>query len=144
MLVVDASVAIKWFSVEHDSPVAELVPLRDSLTAPELLVAELCNVSWKLHRRGLLAAGQVDAIPSAIPRYVSALHALRALAPRAVAIARTLDHPAYDCFYLALAERERAEVVTADKRLLARVAGTPWAAHVRDLATFAPSADPAP
>jgi predicted nucleic acid-binding protein len=139
MLVVDASVAIKWFNAEHDSPLAELVPLADALTAPELLVAELCNVCWKLFRRKLLYAQQVDAIPAAIPRYVDFLHPLEALGPRAVTIARALDHPAYDCFYLALAEREHAELVTADRRLLARVAGTPWAAHVRDLATFAPA-----
>jgi predicted nucleic acid-binding protein len=30
-----------------------------------------------------------------------------------------LDHPVYDCFYLALAERERAPLISADKRLLA-------------------------
>jgi predicted nucleic acid-binding protein len=29
------------------------------------------------------------------------------------------DHPIYDCFYLALAEREHLPIVTADGRLLA-------------------------
>jgi predicted nucleic acid-binding protein len=37
-----------------------------------------------------------------------------------------LRHPAYECFYLALAEERRAKLVTADRRLLGRLAGTPW------------------
>jgi predicted nucleic acid-binding protein len=44
-----------------------------------------------------------------------------------VAIARDLDHPDYDCFYLALAEQRQATLVTADRRLLNRVRGTQWA-----------------
>jgi predicted nucleic acid-binding protein len=35
-------------------------------------------------------------------------------------LARRLNHPIYDCVYLALAERERARFVTADQRLLRR------------------------
>ncbi len=37
-----------------------------------------------------------------------------------------LRHPVYDCFYLALAEAEEAPLVTADRRLLTRLTGTPW------------------
>jgi len=44
---------------------------------------------------------------------------LRPLAVPALTIAHDLDHPIYDCFYLALAERERAPLISADKRLLA-------------------------
>ncbi|MGD9512257.1 MAG: VapC toxin family PIN domain ribonuclease, partial [Geminicoccaceae bacterium] len=49
------------------------------------------------------------------------------LAAAAARIARILDHPVYGCFYLALAEREAAPVVTADDRLAGRVVGTAWA-----------------
>jgi predicted nucleic acid-binding protein len=46
-----------------------------------------------------------------------ALHATAPLLPRALAMARRLAHPVDDCVYLALAERERAALVTADERL---------------------------
>jgi len=46
------------------------------------------------------------------------------LASRAFGLARRLDHPAYDCLYLALAELERTHVVTADRRLLKKLVGT--------------------
>jgi predicted nucleic acid-binding protein len=48
------------------------------------------------------------------------------LAGRALEIAAELRHPAYDCFYLALAQERRAQLVTADRRLISRLAGTPW------------------
>jgi predicted nucleic acid-binding protein len=35
----------------------------------------------------------------------------------AVALSRQLQHPAYDCFYLALSRRLDAPLITADKRL---------------------------
>jgi predicted nucleic acid-binding protein len=42
-----------------------------------------------------------------------------------------LDHPVHDCFYLALAEVEAGQLVTVDRRLLAKVAGTPFADRTR-------------
>ena len=41
----------------------------------------------------------------------------RYLQAEALALACHLDHPVYDCLYLALARREAAVLVTADKRL---------------------------
>jgi predicted nucleic acid-binding protein len=40
---------------------------------------------------------------------------------RAMQVARRLHHPVYDCVYLALAEREDATFITADRRLLRRL-----------------------
>lgn len=34
----------------------------------------------------------------------------------ALALAQELDHPVYDCLYLALVEREKRPLVTADRR----------------------------
>ena len=41
------------------------------------------------------------------------------LAARAAEIAIALKHPIYDCFYIVLAERERAPLVSVDKKLIA-------------------------
>ncbi|MBV8066678.1 MAG: type II toxin-antitoxin system VapC family toxin, partial [Candidatus Eremiobacteraeota bacterium] len=35
----------------------------------------------------------------------------------AAALAERLDHPVYDCLYIAVAERERANLITLDARL---------------------------
>jgi len=58
---------------------------------------------------------------------------LAGLSRRAAAIALALDHPVYDCFYLALAEARDAPMVTADRRLLRRVAEKHWAMQLIDL-----------
>jgi predicted nucleic acid-binding protein len=55
-----------------------------------------------------------------------------------VAISRALDHPVYDCFYLALAEDRHATLVTADGRLLNRLQDTQWAPLAVDLHTLPP------
>jgi len=50
-----------------------------------------------------------------------------------MATSLALDHPVYDCFYLALAEREQSVVVTADRRLITRLAQTRYERLVRRL-----------
>jgi predicted nucleic acid-binding protein len=47
-------------------------------------------------------------------------------------------HPVYECFYLALSETLDAPLVTADGRLLTRVADTPFAARTRGLSNPRP------
>src|SRR5690349_9037073 len=137
MLVVDTSVALKWFKSEPDSNLAEAIVAAEDVIAPDLLLAELANACWAAARRGLLTATQAADMPSALRLYMAVLHSLEPLARRAIHIAQTLDHPVYDCFYVALAEREAAPLVTADRRLLAKLAGTPWAGIAVDLASFA-------
>lgn len=132
--IVDASVASKWFFPEVGSPEAEaLLAERGPLMAPDLIVAEVCNVAWKRLRSGEIAEAHATRAMAQIGHLVDVLSPLAALAARAIEIARALDHPAYDCFYLTLAEREHTHVVTADHVLLRRVAGTPWARYVRPL-----------
>ena len=134
MLVVDASVATKWFIVEKDAPTArELVRSDNLLIAPDLIVAEVLNVAWKRLIRKDLAWDQVAHVPVALPKLLAELWPTRWLASRAFVIAAELRHPVYDCFYLALAERQEATLVTADRRLLGRLAGSPWGALCRPL-----------
>jgi predicted nucleic acid-binding protein len=52
------------------------------------------------------------------------------------ALGRRLHHPVDDCVYLALASREGAALVTADQRLLARMARRRTRLAVIDLATL--------
>ncbi|MEZ5626625.1 MAG: type II toxin-antitoxin system VapC family toxin [Rhodocyclaceae bacterium] len=117
--VVDASVAAKWFAPEPDAEAAQRI-LGYELYAPDLLFAEVANILWKKQRRGELA----DEVPEIAARMLLGIgvHASPCadLMPEASALAARLDHPAYDCFYLALAVRHGIAMVTADRRLVAR------------------------
>jgi predicted nucleic acid-binding protein len=72
-------------------------------------------------------------MPRELPQLLTELCPLATLAGRALAIAAELRHPAYDCFYLALAEAKDARLVTADRRFADRLAGTPWQARTATL-----------
>ncbi len=68
-LVVDASVALKWFVSEPGTDAAAtLLAGPEPLIAPQLVVGEICNATWKLWRRGALAAVQAQRIASRIAR----------------------------------------------------------------------------
>jgi predicted nucleic acid-binding protein len=129
-LVVDASVALKWFVEEEDTPIATAILASDRLIAPSLVVAELCNAAWRLWRRGEIVRRQVEIVAGRASGAFVALTTEDELAERASQIAVDLEHPAYDCFYLALAEKEAATLVTADRRLVERVRATRWEGRV--------------
>ena len=133
-LVVDASVAIKWMIEELDSELADqLLDEGHDFLAPELIVAEVISVAWKKRRTGSIGDAQYGDIVLRIADGPIACRPMRPLAGAAAALARALDHPVYDCFYLALAEAEDAPLVTADRRLVAALAATRLAGRVRPL-----------
>ncbi len=131
MIVVDASVACKWYLDEPDCDAARaLVAAKTELIAPDLILAEFTNVAWKRLSRGEITEQQATAMVDHLPYVLLDIVPCLALRQRALSIAIALDHPAYDGFYLALATERGLELVTADIRLLDRVHGTPWEAAV--------------
>ena len=123
-LVVDASVAVKWVLPEADSGRAVSVrELDDDLIAPSLVCAEIGSAIWRTVLRGDLPAAEAsDYLKVAVAHY-QRIVPLVELTDAAIALAIRLKHPIYDCFYLALAERERCALVTADSRLIAAAKG---------------------
>lgn len=120
VLVVDASIATSWIVKEAISPQAvTLFSAGETLIAPDLLVAEVGNAVWKAERRGNATALQVSSAVVILRQAMSDFEPTLPLLPAAAALARELNHPIYDCFYLALAQREGAELATADARMAA-------------------------
>lgn len=101
-LVVDASVAIKWFVQESRSDAARAVlDSGEPLVAPDLVVPEACNAAWKKVKRGEISEEQGAAVARVLPMSFDRLTPTAELAPRAFAIGHRFDHPVYDCFCLA-------------------------------------------
>ncbi len=104
-LVIDASVACTWFITETHSDQAEKLLVGDeALIAPDLIVPEVCDVAWLKLRRSEITQGQATAMVEGSPELLDEVLPSTPLAARALAIASAIEHPAYDCFYLALAE----------------------------------------
>lgn len=116
-LIVDASIAVKWYADEPFSKAAELLLTRTDLAAPSLILAEVGNALSKRVRRGASSPEQATMAMEQLPRSFETLEPIEALYLRAMANAVNLRHPIYDCFYLALAERDRSAIVTANQRM---------------------------
>ena len=140
--MVDASVAVKWLASEPFSDeAAALLKSGATLVAPELMFAEVVNALWTMRRRGDITAEDlgeaVDALkaaPVAIP------FSMAQLAAAAAQLAIDIGHPAYDCFYLALAIQTGYPVVTADIRVHDKVRAHPYLSdRIRHIAQLAPT-----
>ena len=120
-LVVDASIAVKWVVEEEGTAEAVRLLQRSRLIAPELLVAECANILWKKVRRDELSSEEALLAARLLQSADLELTSTRSLMERATQIAIELDHPAYDCIYLALAAARDCLFVTADERLLRKL-----------------------
>jgi predicted nucleic acid-binding protein len=86
-----------------------------------LLIAECANALWKKVRRNELTAQEASLAARLLQRADIELEPMRDLIEPATQLAIALDHPAYDCLYLALAEVNEAEFVTADQAFCRKV-----------------------
>ena len=133
-LVVDASVACKWFFEEHLS--AESRALAESgvaFTAPDMILAACANAAWRRVRGNAVPRAQAQAFLKALPQWFETLAPSARLHEAAFGMACALQHPVYDCLYLALAEREQTRMVTADRAFVERVARSPWKHRIESL-----------
>lgn len=134
MIIVDASVAMKWFVEEElHAEAGRLKQVFTHLAAPDFMLIELASIAWKKVRRGELSAAAAMAIAADLQRSPLPFLATAALIDDALAVALEIDHPIYDCLYLVTARQLDGICLTADQRLCTRVASTRFADNVRSL-----------
>lgn len=128
-LVVDSSVAVKWFVPEPYSAEARRI-LDDyqagtlSFLAPDLINAELGNIVWKKQiLQGLDAADAQDIIDN-FRGLQFEFTPTSTLLDDAFKIAIAHRRTVYDSLYLALSLRENCQFVTADEKLANAVGST--------------------
>jgi predicted nucleic acid-binding protein len=131
-LVIDASVAARWFlMLEKSDAASALLRSGERLIAPDLVIVEATNTAWKAKVFGAVSLETVTDFVEKSARLFHELVPAADLKDRALEIALALKHPAYDCFYLALAEQRECKLITADERLQRRCAKTPFAKLVK-------------
>jgi len=140
-LVVDASVAVKWYVPESGSQrAAALLDGPAQLLAPDLLVPEFGNAVWKKTQRGELRAEEGAAIVRAfLAAPPVTLRSSTVLLQAAWEIARRFRRSVYDAVYLALAMAEDCPVVTADDALARTMRATTLREFVTTLAQWTSS-----
>jgi predicted nucleic acid-binding protein len=129
-MIVDASVAFKWIALEEETELANSLLASTDVLAPTLVLIEIGNGLWKKAVRE-----QIDSSVSFSDEVRNLSQILTIVdesdyVPRALELARQLNHPIYDCVYLAMAEALGDRLVTADLKFLGKVRTTPYSGLV--------------
>ena len=115
MLVIDASVAVKWF-VEEDGHERALIISRGAgvLAAPDRLLFEVANVLRRKTKQNEISISQARDAIEQLPTMIDTIVPSATLLLDAFALAEQLDHAVYDCSYLACARHLGVPLLTAD------------------------------
>ena len=140
LLVIDASVVIKWFVSEPDSDAAlRLLDVEKRFLAPDHVFAETVNVVWKhVRRRHFSTAFGYDVVAK-IGRAAANVDVVSChdLIADAYKIALHYDRSVYDAMYVALAMQRKTRLITADTRLYNALVRAPEIApHIQSLADY--------
>jgi predicted nucleic acid-binding protein len=133
MPVVDASVVVDWVAPGIDprlpavALLARLAADEADVLAPRLLMEEVSNALLTGIRRSRWSGAEADRARTLLRRLPVRLVDEPRDLDRAWDLARRYDdHPIYDMLYVALAERRRTQLVTADAALRELLTGFDW------------------
>lgn len=138
--VLDASVAVKWLLAEAGYEKAETIVLNarlgiDELIAPDFFLAECGHALFRAERKKAIGPGDARQLIATLIHDLPELYPSDVLMSRAAGICQFLRKSFYDCLYMALAEREQVQLITADIKLVK--AAQPDYPFVVDLASLA-------
>ncbi len=137
--MLDASVALKW--VLPGEPYEEKANMvRDDLLvgtsrmcAPSLMMHEVANSLWKATKqRRLLPTDAHEALKNLNDAQIQLFELNSAEIYSELIIANKLDIACYDAAYLALSEKMKAQVITADDKLYEKSKNRFRVLHLRD------------
>lgn len=124
--VLDSSVALKWVLAEPDS--GRAIRLRNEynaqvhdLVAPDIFTPEIANALAVAERQRRINPGEAAIFFHDILCNSPAIFPTAPLLVRAIEMSLATSQAVYDCAYLAHAESEHCEMVTADDQLARKV-----------------------
>jgi predicted nucleic acid-binding protein len=135
-VVLDASIAMKWYIREDDSDSAQGILDSEVLfLAPDILFVEVAGALIRQNRvyKQISKDDVLVAVDHLLRLGIEAVSSVILLG-KAVEISLALGHPIKDCFYVALAERWKTVLVTADLQLYDKLKKSKWAASATTLA----------
>jgi predicted nucleic acid-binding protein len=120
-------VAAKWFFPEiHAEHALQMFRSGHEAAVPDLLFAEFGSIIHKRVRSGSITVAEARILASGLDAITITLdiHSTRPLLPAALEIAHLTDASVYESLYVALAQHEGIQCVTADRKLYDRIAQT--------------------
>lgn len=119
MIVIDASAAANIVRATPQGRAFEMLMADgEEVVSPSLFQAEIRNVFWKYASFfGMPEQEAVDHVTDAIA-LVDEFYPLEEYGDEALLESMRLGHPVYDLLYLCAARRNRATLLTADRKLM--------------------------
>lgn len=136
MIILDASIVVKWFSEEEYTEKALAIRERirmgeERVIVPDLLLYELANA---LKYNPSFDANDVsDALTSILDMDLEIVTPIPEIINLAVALAFDYNITVYDAFYIALAKDLELTFITADRRLCERVRGLDYVEFIGEM-----------
>jgi predicted nucleic acid-binding protein len=117
--MLDSCVAVKWGLRENDSDMADAlrVGFRQGIhefLSPDFFTVEAAHALTRAERQGRILVGQAKPLLLDILATPPVFVAFQPYLLRAVDISSKMRVGVYDCVYVALAESEQCEFITAD------------------------------
>jgi predicted nucleic acid-binding protein len=121
--VLDSSVAFKWVVAEDltdkaQQPRDDFENATHELIAPDIFEVEIAHALTRAERQGRITVPQAGLLWADVMSTPPQLKPFGTLLPRAIDISSAMRIGVYDCLYVALAERDGCQVVTADEKLV--------------------------
>jgi predicted nucleic acid-binding protein len=118
IVVLDASAAIALaLGRENSGDVRELLRQSDLVLAPDTYPSEITNVFWKYASFSDLSIEKcekgIDYCLDLIDDYIATIDLCREVFSESI----KTEHSAYDLFYLIIARRHNAAIITGDKKM---------------------------
>ena len=126
-IVIDASVALKWFLADEEYGQKALgildkyVSKEIDILAPSLLEYELINGLLIAKKRGRIKEEKILMAADGFTSLELNLRNISFFYPKVIEYCSQFNRSAYDSSYLALADDERAPFITADRELYTAV-----------------------
>jgi predicted nucleic acid-binding protein len=117
-IVLDASAAMEVALNRKLAPrLSAQLDEAEQVLAPDLFIPEVVNAIWKMHHFEDFSLSVSDSVLEVLLGFVDTLVSGKELYREAFLLSRLSRRPAHDMFYLALAKREDAVLLTVDAAL---------------------------
>lgn len=136
MIILDASVIVKWFSEEEHTDIALEIRERirigkEKVIVPDLLLYELANALK--YNPNFDASDVSDALTSIFDMDINIVTPIPETINSAIKLGFQYNITVYDAFYIALARETELIYITADKRLCGRVNNLNFVRYIENI-----------
>ena len=122
--VLDANIAIALLvDLPYSAAARDAAARLGSAIAPDLIIHEATTALWRIAGTGKMDVSDCQTVLAQLPLLFDEVVSGAGLAQAALTQAAALGHPAYDCFYSALAASREAALLTADRKFASLLQG---------------------